>query len=60
MELSQPTIFLTSANLHIIGASGNDTLVVGKGDETLNGESTADFEITLTDVKSLSAGDSIL
>ena len=60
MELSQPTIFLSSANINIIGDSSNDNLVMCKRNETLNGENTADFEITLSGVKSLIAGDSIL
>ena len=37
MELSQPTIFLSSANINIIGDSSNDALVGGEGNETLNG-----------------------
>ena len=37
MELSQPTIFLFSANLNVIANSGNDTLVGSEGNKTLNG-----------------------
>ena len=57
MELSQPTIFLPSANINIIGVSGNGNLVMGKVYETLNGENNADFEIALTGVKFLTASD---
>ena len=57
MELSQPTIFLSSANINIIGVSGNGNLVVDKVCETLNGENNAGFEIALTVVKSLTASD---